>query len=89
MTGYTEFSSEVDEQSGNYIALKFGTEIEDAVTTVEIVNGDKGPVTLDSDMNWVGLIKDEDAQTIRVISTKDDISETKTYVLTGLTLEAE
>lgn len=90
VTNYTEFSSESDEQAGNYIALKFDTDISDGVvTTVEIVGGTKGPVTLDSDMNWVGLIRNKDTQSIRVISKKNTTSETKTYDLTGLTLETE
>lgn len=90
MTGYTEFSSDPEEQEGNYLALKIGTDIPDGVTTtVEVVNGTKGPVTLDDDMNIVLLIKNKDTQSVRVISTIGDISDTKTYGLTGLTLETE
>lgn len=71
------------------MALKFDTEADDVTTTVEIVGGTKGPVELDDDMNWVGLIKNKDTQSIKVISAKGDLSETKTYSLTGLTLESE
>lgn len=60
-----------------------------AVTTVEVVGGTKGPVTLDDDMNIVLLIKNKDTQSIEVVSTLDDESATKTYSLTGLTLETE
>lgn len=87
MTGFTNFSSEPSEQSGNYLALKF-EHSEDATTTVEIVGGTKGPVTLDSDMNWVGLIKNKDTQSVKVVTTKGDDSIEKTYALTGLTLES-
>ena len=87
MTGFTNFSSEPSEQSGNYLALKF-EHSGGATTTVEILGGTKGPVTLDSDMNWVGLIKSKDTQSIKVVTTKDDESIEKTYTLTGLTLES-
>lgn len=86
MTGFTNFSSTPAEQSGNYLALKF-EHSEGATTTVEIVGGTKGPVTLDEDMNWVGLIKNKTTQSIKVVTTKDDESIEKTYTLTGLTLE--
>lgn len=87
MTGFTNFSSEPTEQSGNYLALKF-EHSEGSTTTVEIVGGTKGPVTLDSDMNWVGLIKDKSTQSIKVVATKGDESIEKTYSLTGLILES-
>lgn len=86
MTGFTNFSSTPAEQSGNYLALKF-EHSGGATTTVEIVGGSKGPVTLDEDMNWVGLIKNKSTQSIKVVSTKGDESIEKTYTLTGLTLE--
>lgn len=89
ITDYTEFSSTLEEQSGNYLALKFDTETDDVTTTVEIIGGTKGPVELDDNMNWVGLIKNKDTQSIKVVSSKGGTSETKTYSLTGLTLESE
>lgn len=88
VTGYTEFSSKSSEQEGHYLALKFDVTPADAVTTVELVGGTKGPVTLDADKNIVLLIKSNTTQSIKVISTKDGSSVTKTYTLTGLTLEA-
>ena len=88
VTGYTQFSSEPTEQEGNYLALKFEAD-EEATTTVEIVGGTKGPVALDEDMNWVGLIKSNSTQSIKVVTTKGDQSTTKKYGLTGLTLEPE
>ena len=86
MTGFADFSSEPTEQEGNYLALKFDY-AEGATTTVEIVGGTKGPVTLDEDKNWVGLIKSNSTQSIKVVTTKSDASVEKTYTLTGLTLE--
>lgn len=90
VTDYTGFNSTVvEEQSGNYIALKIETTPEDAVTTVEIVGGTKGPVQLDEDMMFIGRIKNKDTQSIRVVATTGDETTTKTYSLTGLTLKTE
>ena len=89
VTGYTGFSSEPTEQSGNYLALKINTIPNDATTTVEVVGGTKGPVTLDEDKNIVLLIKNKDTQSIKIISTKEEKSVTKSYSLTGLTLNQE
>ena len=87
VTGYTGFSSNTSEQEGNYLALKVDADSEDAVATVELVGGTKGPVTLDDDMNIVLLIKD--TQSIKVTVDNGENSTTKTYGLIGLTLETE
>lgn len=57
INGYVGFSSNVSEQSGNYLALKIDAEPVEAKTVVELVGGTKGPVTLDEDRNIVLLIK--------------------------------
>lgn len=90
VTGYTGFSSNVDEQEGNYIALKFEPVPDDTTVTVELVGGTVGhPVTLDSDMNIVIRITNKDTQTIKVVTTKTGyIGVTKTYSLTGLVCNA-
>lgn len=87
--GYVDFSSNVSEQSGNYLALKIEAEPAEAETVVELVGGTKGPVTLDEDMNIVLLIKNKDTQSIKVTVNDGEDSATKTYGLTGLTLETE
>ena len=87
--GYVDFSSNVSEQSGNYLALKIEAEPAEAETVVELVGGTKGPVTLDDDMNIVLLIKNKDTQSIKVTVNDGEDSVTKTYGLTGLTLETE
>lgn len=87
VTGYTGFSSKTSEQEGHYLALKFDVTPADAVTTVELVGGTKGPVTLDADQNIVLLVK-SNTQSVKVVSTKGGFSVTKVYALTGLTLEA-
>ena len=89
VTGYTGFSSNTSEQEGNYLALKVDADSEDAIVTVELVGGTKGPVTLDDDMNIVLLIKNKDTQSIKVTTTHNRESVTKTYGLSGLTLETE
>lgn len=87
--GYVDFSSNVSEQSGNHLALKIEAEPAEAETVVELVGGTKGPVTLDDDMNIVLLIKNKDTQSIKVTTTHNEESVTKTYGLSGLTLETE
>ena len=89
VTGYTGFSSNVSEQKGNYLVLKLATEPADAKTTVELVGGTKGPVALDEDMNIVLLIKNKNTQSVKVVTTKNDDTVTKTYSLSALTLNAE
>lgn len=89
VTGYTGFSSNTSEQEGNYLALKVDADSEDAVATVELVGGTKGPVTLDDDMNIVLLIKNKDTPSIKVTVDNGENSTTKTYGLIGLTLETE
>ncbi len=89
VTGYTGFSSNTSEQEGNYLALKVDADSKDAVPTVELVGGTKGPVTLDDDMNIVLLIKNKDTQSIKVTVDNGENSTTKTYGLIGLTLETE
>lgn len=88
MTGFTNFSSEPTEQEGNYLALKFDYP-EGTTTTVEIVGGTKGAVTLDEDKNWVGLIKNKDSQSIKVIAKRDIETVEKIYALTGMILESK
>lgn len=84
---YTGFSSKVEEQSGNYLALHCSVPLaSDATITVEVIGGTSGPATLDDD----GLIVDRIANTsqkIKVVASKTGYeSVTKTFNLTGLTL---
>ena len=84
VTGYTGFDSNPEKQSGNYLALKIDA-TSGSTTTVEVVGGDKGPVTLDSDMNIVLFIKST-TQSVKVVTSMGDESIEKTYALTRLTL---
>jgi len=87
VTGFTGISSKASEQEGHYLVLKFTAIPANAVTTVELVGGTSGPVTLDADMTHIMLIKNT-SQTVKVVTTSNGVSVTKTYSLTGLTLEA-
>ena len=89
VTGYTGFSGDVSEQSGNYLALKV-TAVSGATITVELINGTLGhPVTLDEDGMIVIRIANKTTQSVEVVATKDDKSEVQRFTLTGLTLTPE
>ena len=88
VTGYTGFSGDVEEQSGNYLALKV-TAVEGATITVELINGTVGhPVTLDEDGMIVIRITNKSTQSVQVVATKDSKSEVFNFSLSGLTLNA-
>lgn len=91
VTGYTGFNgSEVDEQSGNFLALDFDWAPDDGEMTVELVGGEKGPVTLTDpdDKFCVFRITDETTQSIKVkVETLEDGDYEHTYSLKYLTLE--
>lgn len=81
---YTGFSSKVEEQSGNYIALHAETDVPDATISVKVTN----PVTLDADGDVVLRIADKSTQTITVVASKEGYtSTTKVFSLTGLEVE--
>lgn len=89
VTGYTGFSGDTSEQSGNYLALKFAA-AEGATVAVELLGGTVGhPVTLDEDMNCVFRIGDKDTQKIEVSVTEDGVTKKAVYSLTGLVLQKE
>lgn len=89
VSNYTGFSSKTSEQSGNYLAIHCTVpDTTGATITVEVVGGTSGPSTLDAD----GIIVDKIAnrnQKIRVVASKEGFaSVTKTFTLTGLTLQS-
>ena len=89
VTGYTGFSSKVDEQSGNYIALNVDPASGFPETmTVEVKNGTSGPSKLTAEDHQVVLkIKDAATQGIVIKATNKGAEVTKEYKLTGLTLQ--
>ena len=88
VTGYTGFSSDVAEQSGNYIAIKAECNFEDATITGEVVGGTHGPVTLDSDRIIICRIANN-TQSIRFVATSGDKTASVEYALSDLILENE
>ena len=89
ITGYTGFSSKVDEQSGNYIALNVdpASGFPESMT-VEVKNGTASPKNISaSDHKVVLKIKDAATQGIIIKATNKGVKVTKEYKLTGLTLQ--
>ena len=84
MTGWTAFSGDPAEQSGNYIAVK-ATAVEGAVITAQVIGGDHGPVTLDEDGILIARIKNVN-QDLQFKAITADGVQTITYDLSGLTL---
>lgn len=91
VTGYTGFSSKVDEQSGNYIALDIAPKSGFPESlTVEVKGGTSGPSKLlQSDHQAVLKIKDANKQSILIKATNNGVTETKEYALTGVTLKTK
>lgn len=79
VTGYTGFSGDPALQEGNYMVLKFDTDDEDDVITVELTNGVTGhPVTLDSDRNMVIRVTNPMKQKLKVTVEHTNEDETVT-----------
>lgn len=91
VTGWTEFSSKTELQSGNFLALAFDADPTADKITVELVNSTdtNGPVTLDSDKDIVVRVSDKDIQYIEVKAYKDGEVTSQIYKLDGLVLETE
>lgn len=84
VTGYTGFSGDVSEQSGNYIALLAESD-SGATITAEVVGGVHGAVTLDSDGILIARLT-ENATGIKYVVTKGTDSKTVVIDTTDLTL---
>lgn len=79
--------------AGNFIALKFVI-IDPDITFSDIKVGlnpskSSGLVTLDADLNGVFKVTDKDEQVFRVEVTKNGVTKTKDYILSGLTVATE
>lgn len=85
VTDYTGFSSNVAEQSGNYLVFHAEVPDEEGVTIKATMSKTS---TLDSDGIAVFRVADKDSQTLTVVASKDGYdSVTKTFSLSGLTVE--
>lgn len=91
VTGYTGFSGDPEEQSGNYLVTHAAVTGETGVTiTAQVEGSSYGPVILDSDGILITRIKSEDTLTKHLIFTASKAgyrSVTKRWALNGLTLE--
>lgn len=88
VTGYTGFSGNVEEQSGNYIALKLTGVPEGAVVKYQRVDSGLDPVTLDSDLNIVIRVKEDAHNAIYRFTTTYEGHDTVTDIdLSHLTYE--
>ena len=86
VTGYTGFSSDPAEQSGNYLALHIDS-VDGATITAELIGGDHGAVTLDSDRTLIMRIKNK-SQKLKITVSKEGYNDvTKVYTFSGLRLE--
>jgi len=83
VTGYTGFSSKVEEQSGNYLVIHNETNGDEPIF-VEVIGGTSGPTQLDSDGIIVLRIANN-GQKVRVSSG----SAVKEYSLTNINLVRE
>ena len=87
VTGYTGFSGDASEQSGNFLAIH-ATADEGAVIKAEVIGGDHGEVTLDEDGILIARIKNN-RQMLRFSATTSAGTQTIFYDLSGLTLTEE
>ena len=89
ITGWTAFSGDEAEQSGNYLVLKAELDGADLITA-QLINGKsgRGVIELDDDGILVARITDKDRQMIQIVAYKDGMAQQKLYRLSGLTLEA-
>ena len=89
VTDYTGFSSKLDEQTGNYIALNIDPASGFPETmTVEIKNGTSGPANLTAEDHQAVLkIKDAAKQSIIIKATNKGTEVTEEYKFVGLTLQ--
>lgn len=86
MTGYTGFSGDVSEQSGNYIALHVTSSVTGAVITAQL-NPARDPVTLDPDGIIIFRFGENSGRTATFTASKDGKTATYKYDLSALTLE--
>ena len=85
VTGYTEFSSEAEEQEGNYLAITLKAEPHDVITTSV---GERGPVDVTGD-GYLVLRLSDTSEPLEVTVTHGTDSATMSFDLSGLTLEDE
>lgn len=89
VTGYTGFSGDVSEQSGNYVAVHCAVpNVDDVTITFELVGGALGhPVTLDDDGLMIMRLTNVETQYIKLTASKTGYETvTQIYSLAGVEL---
>ena len=89
VTGYTGFSGDISEQSGNYLAIHATAGNDASYVTAEFVGGAiDHPQTLDEDGIIICRVTKPDHTLIfRAYDSSDNLLSTVTYDLSGLVLE--
>lgn len=88
VSGYTQFSSNPDEQEGHYLALKFTADTGATVKVNFEPSGGKPMVDITSDMYLVARVDGKLNRDLKVtVTSADGATETKFYDLSGLILE--
>lgn len=88
ISGWTEFSSKVAEQSGNYIALKVANVPSEATVTYKLKGSSKAPVTLDQDRNIVVICTNKPNAVLQFTVTMGEDSVVREVALSDITFEA-
>ena len=86
VTGYTQFSGDTSEQSGNYLAIKL-----EPTPTADVyirLSPEKDWKKMDSDCLLVARITNKNVQKIYVKTVLNDLESYYTYDLSGLTLQS-
>lgn len=86
VTGYTGFSGDVSEQSGNYLALHVTSTVEGCTFTAQL-NPERDPVTLDPDGLIIFRIGENSGRTATFTASKNGTTATYKYDLSQLVLE--
>lgn len=89
ITGYTGFSSDVKEQSGNFLALKIIPDPEDVDASFRVLNGVHTEYKAMDKSDWTIVVRITDTakQKLEVKCVKDGETQLYQYSLAGLKLD--
>jgi len=86
VTGYTGFSGDEEEQSGNYLVLHATHPTADSIKA-KLHGGKHGEVTLDNDGILITRVTDPAKQTIEFTAVKSGVTSSVTLSLRDLVLQ--
>lgn len=89
VTGYTGFSSDVEEQSGHYLALKIVPDPVDVDASFRVLGGTHPEYKVFDTSDWTIVVRitDTSKQKLEVKCVKDGETQLYQYSLAGLKLE--